>query len=158
MKSKTLWMLGLLLAGCYEDQPDPLPYPPLDERALVGCWRFLHTSFPCGTECFDRSSGYIHTTTFTQRNTEIRQDSGEYSISQNRLNIPRIARTSLGTSIFSDDDLSYTILKDTLQSTDPLGAVKLTRVHPDSFPCGLKPWTLFQKPPGWDSLIIPYDR
>lgn len=56
----------------------------------------------------------------------------------------------------NNDALSYTILNDTLQSTEPLGGLILTRVHPDSFPCGLKPWTLFQKPAGWDSLIRPY--
>lgn len=158
MKSKTLWMLGLLLAGCYEDQPDPLPYPPLDARALVGCWRVVRPSIECEVSCFDRSGGFFLARQFEDRKTEIRQDSGTYSVLGNSVMLKKRIKTTLELDATSEPTYRYTILADTLQSIEPIGEFVLARVHPDSFPCGLKPWTLFQKPPGWDTLIIPYDR
>ena len=95
---------------------------------------------------------------FEERNSEFRQDSGTYSVFGNDAKLRKRIKTTLGLDANSDPTYRYTIMADTLFSIEPYGELALTRVHPDSFPCGLKPWTLFQKPPGWDSLIVPYDR
>lgn len=156
MKACTVLALGALLVGCYEDDPDPLPYPPLDSRALVGCWQFSPPEELCSVRCFDRLMGYFHISTFKVRNIEIREDSGTFTLERNTLNITRTLRTTTGRDEPNDDGLSYTIINDTMFPAGPIGNTRLTRVHPDSFPCGLTPWTLFQKPAKWDSLIKPY--
>ncbi len=156
MKAWTILALGALLVGCYEDEPDPLPYPPLDPRALVGCWEFIVPDDMCSARCFDRQNGFYHTSSFTLRDRETREDSGTFSLERNRVNLNSMLKTTSGKFERNDDALSYTIIRDTLIPAEPLGNSRFIRVHPDSFPCGLKPWTLFQKPAGWDSLIKPY--
>lgn len=156
MKSWTLLPLGFLLAGCINDEPNPPPYPPLDARALVGCWQRNFYQDRCEIRCFNREGGYFLTRTFLDRKIEVREDSGSYAVSKNTLSLNRTVKTTLGVISQSDDGLSLTIINDTLMGTEPLRGYSLARVSPDSFPCGLKPWTLFQKPAGWDSLIKPY--
>lgn len=157
MKLWTILALGtFLLVGCFEEEEEALPYPPLDPRALVGCWKEIKPLQDCASMCFDRAGGYFLSRQFVDRKLEIREDSGVYSISKNDLSVDRILRTSLDRRESNFDGFHFTIINGTLQSTDPLGASSFTRVHPDSFPCGLKPWTLFRKPAGWDSLVKPY--
>ena len=150
-------LFGIL--GCTLEDPDPPSYPPLDARALVGCWQYAVPKDQCSVDCFGRNGGYFHKSSYTVRYLEAREDSGIFSTNKYSLNIDRIMRTTTGKNERNDDGLRYTIIRDTMMSItsdERLGGGRMVRVHPDSFPCGLKPWTLFQKPLGWDSLIQPY--
>lgn len=155
MKLWTILALGAFLVGCNEED-EALPYPPLDPRALVGCWSYIVPDNECSIRCFDRKHGYFHASIFSLRKSETREDSGHFSLDRNRVNLFRSVRTTTGRDEPNEDDLSYTIIRDTMLPAEPPGSSRLVRVHPDSFPCGLKPWTLFRKPAGWDSLIKPY--
>ena len=153
-----IWILFGIF-GCTPEDPDPPSYPPLDSRALVGCWQYATPKDQCSVECFDKNGGYFHKSSFTVRYIEFREDSGTFSISKFKIHADRILRTTTGKNERNFDGLQKTILRDTLMSItsdERLGGGRMIRVHPDSFPCGLKPWTLFQKPLGWDSLIQPY--
>ena len=95
--------------------------------------------------------------TFKTRVREVGEDSGSYAVvDRNRVALTYWLKTTDGKDLPSTANFDLTVIQDTLFSTNPFRAGFYTRVHPDSFPCGLKPWTLFQKPSGWDSLIKPY--
>lgn len=157
MKLWSILALGtFLLVGCFHDEEESLPYPPLDPRALVGCWTEGQPYSFCTTNCFDRSGGFYSAMTFTTRGKELGEDSGSYYIQTNHAILSSRIKTTTGKDSPNNGQLLLTIVNDTLFTTDPFRADFYTRVHPDSFPCGLKPWTLFRKPAGWDSLIKPY--
>jgi hypothetical protein len=109
-------------------------------------------------QCFDRDGGFL----FEDLQAGIpyaSEDSGEYSL--HGFNVTESVKNAfLNSSTTNVGSLtgSYRRKNDSLIGLLSDGTTTQNSwigFDPGSFPCGIKPWRVFQKPAGWDSLVIP---
>lgn len=139
-----------LLQGCFGSESEPPPYPPLSQKELVGCWKWENPD-DCRVSCFDSTGGYLYLSRSDESRVIVAEDSGSYRISENEILLSSVLKNTEGLVYSSGSTLSRAIVdgKQVGVSGNNYTGTVLVRVHPDSFPCGLKPWTLFQKPATW---------
>lgn len=148
---------GLLvvgLVGCFGEDPSEPPFPPLRLEELAGCWKRDLQGDTCHVRCFDHVGGYYSISRFKNPFPEMREDSGSYTLSGNDITLKYRLKTTQGTNSPIGGVLSYTIVSGKLRSIEGsnFSGVNYSRVHPDSFPCGMKPWVQFSKPVGWPNF------
>jgi hypothetical protein len=151
------WSLVLVLGvcGCFQDSGNSGP-PDLKLADVVGCWKNSLDS--CKDQCFDRAGTYL----FEDKPVgayQALEDSGGYSISgfvitdiskNEFLNSNTFNLGSETSHIKRQGNLLVDLLEDGTPTQDTW-----SMVSPDSFSCGIKPWRVFNKPAGWDSLVQP---
>lgn len=139
-----------LLQGCFGSESESPPYPPLSQKELVGCWKWENPN-DCRVSCFDSTGGYMYLLRSDESRVIVAEDSGSYKISGNEIRVSSVLKNTEGLVNSSSSTFSRAIVDGKLlgvSGNNYTGTV-LARVHPDSFPCGLKPRTFFQKPSTW---------
>lgn len=141
-----------ILQGCFGSESEPPPFPPLSPVEVVGCWRIQQSSVnTCAVDCYDSAGAYFRAFRSDASLPILAEDSGHYRITGNEIFHEYRLKNNQGSNVQSSFRIEFAMIGGKLMNIQngQLTGVELSRVHPDSFPCGLKPWTLFQKPATW---------
>jgi len=150
------WSLVLMLGlcGCFQDSGNSGP-PDLKLADVVGCWTNLADT--CIAQCFARDRGFFDALQGLGP-SDSREDSGSFTLNGYALTEVRKYASPQG-YLGSDTGVAFYQIKDGvlvgLYSNGSPTSIHWSRSSPDSFPCGIKPWRVFNKPAGWDSLVQP---
>ncbi len=142
------------VSGCSQDSNNSGP-PDLTMKDLVGCWQ--NRSDSCSVLCYDQGSGFL-SENGGNGVFDAREDSGSYSLQGDDVYLTYVISSAQGIINRTSGDYVFVAASDGLKSVNSDGTYTATiwsRVSPDSFSCGIKPWRFFQKPAGWDSLVKP---
>lgn len=79
------------------------------------------------------------------------EELGTYRLHENTLISEYRLKNNQGLNVLGSHGIAYAIDGDKLKrvSGNEFSGIEYSRVSPDSFPCGLKPWVLFSKPATW---------
>lgn len=149
------WVLAVLslifLAGCFENEPEETRFPPLTHAEIIGCWKMEQPEGLCRVECFDSTGLFFLTSRSDASLPLLAERLGTFRVFENDLFLDFRLKNSQGLDLLSDAHLTRTIQNGRMQAIEgeSISNVAFGRVHPDSFPCGMKPWTMFPKPATW---------
>ena len=148
-------VIGVGLTGCFWDEAtnSSPKVPDLTERDLVGCWEIKHGKANYVYECYARGGGYYFADSLGDLYFEY---FGTYSISGYKVGLtfdikPGVARNETA-------ELHLMRIGDSLCGVNSDGVPYRhcqSRQSSDSASWGLRIWTYFAKPAGWDSLVAP---
>ena len=148
-------VIGVGLTGCFWDEAtnSSPKVPDLTERDLVGCWETRYAKSVYVYECYAQGGGYYSVDSLGDSYSEC---FGTYSISGHEVSYAYEIKPGVGRKVTAEMHLVR--IRDSLCEVNSEGVPYpqcRSRQSFDSASWGLRIWTYFAKPAGWDSLVAP---